>query len=114
MANLEVNGVFPSYPEWEALYHSVLLESDYAKVPTKIFDAETAMFKRKLQLRHGCKESRCTCRNGSYQRRTLTARRSAQRSSALSHHDEARVTSTALDAAFVCILAEQLPLLRHI
>jgi len=53
MANLEVNGVFPSYPEWEALYHSVLLESDYAKVPTKIFDAETAMFKRTLQLSYG-------------------------------------------------------------
>jgi len=51
MVNLESDGTPPS--EWEKLYHSVLLESDFSKVPQKMFDAETAMFKRKLQLSCG-------------------------------------------------------------
>jgi len=51
MVNLESDGTPPS--EWEKLYHSVLLESDVSKVPQKMFDAETAMFRRKLELSYG-------------------------------------------------------------
>ena len=39
------------FADWARLYESALLETNRSQLPKKIFDAETAMFKRKLQLR---------------------------------------------------------------
>jgi hypothetical protein len=36
--------------EWENRYQAALSEADRSKLPQKIIDAETAMFKRRLQL----------------------------------------------------------------
>lgn len=36
--------------DWAKLYQSALLETNRSKLPQKIFDAETAIFKRKLEL----------------------------------------------------------------
>jgi len=36
--------------DWERLYQTTRLEKDGSKLAQKIFDAEVAMFKRKLQL----------------------------------------------------------------
>jgi hypothetical protein len=36
--------------EWEPMYELARLETNVLKLPQKIFDAEVAMFKRKLQL----------------------------------------------------------------
>jgi hypothetical protein len=36
--------------EWEQMYQSAKLETNILRLPQKIFDAEVAMFKRKLQL----------------------------------------------------------------
>jgi len=36
--------------QWAGLYQSTRLEKDGSKLAQKIFDAEVAMFKRKLQL----------------------------------------------------------------
>jgi len=45
------NDVIPTAPvEWAGLYQSTRLEKDAPKLAKKIFDAEVAMFKRKLQL----------------------------------------------------------------
>jgi len=40
----------PEPVEWEKLYRSSRLENNLAKLAQKIFDAEVAMFKRKLQI----------------------------------------------------------------
>lgn len=39
--------------DWARLYQSALLETNRSKLPQKILDAETAIFKRKLQLSGG-------------------------------------------------------------
>jgi hypothetical protein len=36
--------------EWKKMYQSARLEANISRLPQKIFDAEVAMFKRKLQL----------------------------------------------------------------
>ena len=38
------------FAEWAKLYQSALLEANRSKLPQKIFDAEAAIFKRKLEL----------------------------------------------------------------
>ena len=38
------------FADWAKLYQSALLETNRSKLPQKIFDAEAAMFKRKLEI----------------------------------------------------------------
>jgi hypothetical protein len=58
MANVDrgANALFKS-ADWAKLYQSALLETNSSKLPQKIFDAETAIFKRKLQLSKSVSES---------------------------------------------------------
>ena len=54
MANVDrdVDAPFQS-ADWAKLYQSALLETNSSKLPQKIIEAETAIFKRKLQLSRG-------------------------------------------------------------
>jgi len=38
------------FADWAKLYQSALLETNRSRLPQKIFDAEAAIFKRKLEL----------------------------------------------------------------
>jgi len=49
MAKVDVDAL-GKYADWAMLYQSALLETNRSKMPQRILDAETAMFKRKLQL----------------------------------------------------------------
>jgi len=49
MAKVDVDAP-GKYADWAMLYQSALLETNRSKLPKRILDAETAMFKRKLQL----------------------------------------------------------------
>ena len=54
MANVDtgVDAPFMS-ADWAKLYQSALLETNRSKLPQKILDAETAIFKRRRQLSKG-------------------------------------------------------------
>ena len=49
MAKVDVDAPL-KHADWAMLYQSALLETNRSKLPQRILDAETAMFKRKLQL----------------------------------------------------------------
>ena len=51
MAKVHHDGEVPlKFDDWAKLYQSAVLETNRSKLPQKILDAETAMFKRRIQL----------------------------------------------------------------
>jgi hypothetical protein len=51
------------YPDWQESYHSALLETDRSKLRQKLFDAEAAIFRRRVQLLNTAVQDRGSARD---------------------------------------------------